>query len=322
MRVNDGYTPFMRARIFLFTAILAAALCGRAGAEWIPIHLDEQADISDRIVIGRITSVTIGAEVVHGPRTDVGVLTIARVLKGPGAPGDTLTIAWDGNSAIICPRPRECAVGDEGIWFLTEEWHDGQVARYRAPRPEDLRSIEALPDVEATIAANARKDRSRFALSGSAKELFDLYRHGDGKELQSRVEALSASSPRLLHDVQRLYGSEYHSEWMFAHFVFQIVEQHEEQHAAWTIADCLSESDCYREMWSLCGGLMQLSNTPVVRVEAPEAGVHFVYDQRIRLESIGKDVELSDVTGEQFSALRAAVAKYWTTRLTELKIPR
>jgi hypothetical protein len=107
---------YMKQLLFLLLiALCFPVLCFGEQAE---IPLEELVQDSDLIVVGRLQSVSGFSK----DDTDYaqGTIIVDEVIWGKVGAGDKLTLKWQNQSNIICPRVEHAgAVGKQGIWLLT-----------------------------------------------------------------------------------------------------------------------------------------------------------------------------------------------------------
>ena len=89
-----------------------------AFADWIVISLESAVKTSDLIVIGTLHNVS--EETRDGVDYGMGEITVDEVLSGKAKPGQKLTLVWQNESDVMCPRVEHR--GDQNkrlIWLFT-----------------------------------------------------------------------------------------------------------------------------------------------------------------------------------------------------------
>jgi uncharacterized protein YheU (UPF0270 family) len=73
-----------------------------AAADWICISLESAVRTSDLIVIGTLANVSEWTK--DGTDYGSGEITIDEVLSGKAKPGQKLSLVWQNESNVLCPR--------------------------------------------------------------------------------------------------------------------------------------------------------------------------------------------------------------------------
>jgi hypothetical protein len=97
-----------------------------AVSQWIVISLESAVKSSDIIVIGTLRDVS--EETRDNIDYGTGEITVDEVLRGDIDPGQKLTLVWQNESNIDCPRVEHRGHQKKrAIWLLTQK-PDGKVA--------------------------------------------------------------------------------------------------------------------------------------------------------------------------------------------------
>ena len=97
-----------------------------AVSQWIVISLESAVKSSDIIVIGTLRDVS--EETRDNIDYGTGKITVAEVLRGKIAPDQKLTLVWQNESNVDCPRVEHRSHQKiQAIWLLTQK-PDGKVA--------------------------------------------------------------------------------------------------------------------------------------------------------------------------------------------------
>lgn len=141
-------------RILLLLAVFG--YCSTSSlARWFIPPLDELVQHSDIIIIGTLERVSEYTQ--NGVDYGEGAILIEEVLWGMENPGGLLSLKWQNNSGVVCPRVEHRGKGGtKGIWLLTVE-QDGTV---RADNPGRFVALDERPKVEKCIAKSTVSLRS------------------------------------------------------------------------------------------------------------------------------------------------------------------
>jgi hypothetical protein len=131
--------------------VLILAICGycsgEALASWALIPLQDLVQDTDVIVIGRLQGVSQYTR--NGIDYAEGDIVIDEVVWGAANPGDLLTLKWQNQSNLVCPRvEHRINEGKKGIWLLTVD-PDGVV---RANYPGRFVGLGERSNVEQCLA--------------------------------------------------------------------------------------------------------------------------------------------------------------------------
>ena len=89
-----------------------------AYAEWIVMSLESAVKNSDIIVVGTLRNVS--EETRDGTDYGSGEIVVDEVLSGKAEPGQRLSLVWENEHNVMCPRVEHRADQDKRlIWLLT-----------------------------------------------------------------------------------------------------------------------------------------------------------------------------------------------------------
>jgi hypothetical protein len=126
-----------------------------AAAEWIVISLEGAVRTSDLIVIGTLHNVS--EETKDGIDYGTGKITVDEVLSGKAEPGQELTLVWQNESNVMCPRVEHR--GDQNkqfIWLLTSKPED----KVAADNPGRVAPVEKRERVLELLRERGKSDNS------------------------------------------------------------------------------------------------------------------------------------------------------------------
>ena len=88
-----------------------------AAADWICISLESAVRTSDLIVIGTLANVSEWTK--DGTDYGSGEITVDEVLSGKAKPGQKLSLVWQNESNVLCPRvEHQDNQKKQRIWLL------------------------------------------------------------------------------------------------------------------------------------------------------------------------------------------------------------
>ena len=116
-------------RILLILAVVASCSAS-ALARWAWIPLEDLVHDSDVIVIGTLHGVSQYTQ--NGKDYAQGTIVIDEVIWGAANAGELLTLKWQNESGLVCPRvEHRHNQNNQGIWLLTVD--SGGVVRANHP---------------------------------------------------------------------------------------------------------------------------------------------------------------------------------------------
>ncbi|HLF84857.1 MAG TPA: hypothetical protein VI837_11835 [Blastocatellia bacterium] len=116
-------------RILLILALLAFS-SAQSFSMWAQIPLDQLVQCSDLIVVGTLDEVSQYSR--DGMDYAEGTIRIDEVIWGVANAGESVTLKWQNQSTLVCPRvENEYNQSKKGIWLLTVQ--DGAVVRADYP---------------------------------------------------------------------------------------------------------------------------------------------------------------------------------------------
>ncbi|MET0649385.1 MAG: hypothetical protein ABW208_22475 [Pyrinomonadaceae bacterium] len=123
--------------------LMLFGLPAAASAKWGYVPLEELVQESDLIIVGTLRDVRehTADETDYGE----GQIVVREVIWGEVAPGDSLLLKWQNESAVTCPRvEHKYNANEEGVWLLKR---DGEAVRADYPgrfiEPSKRRAVEA-----------------------------------------------------------------------------------------------------------------------------------------------------------------------------------
>ena len=133
----------MRRMTFVLVAI--ACCCTPSLAMWALLPLDELVQDCDLIVVGTLDGASETSQ--NGMDYGQGTILIDEVLWGAASAGESVTLRWQNESGLICPRvEHRYDQAKKAIWLLTVE--DGGVVRADYPGRfvdlSDRRKVERI----------------------------------------------------------------------------------------------------------------------------------------------------------------------------------
>ena len=133
----------VRLMNYALSLMLLLLLPGAAASEWIVISLESAVNTSDLIVIGTLHDVS--EETRDGMDYGSGRITVDEVLWGNTEPGQKLTLVWQNESNVACPRVEHREHRNrQAIWLLTL----GPEGKVAADNPGRFVSIDKRAKVQ------------------------------------------------------------------------------------------------------------------------------------------------------------------------------
>jgi len=97
-----------------------------AAADWICISLESAVRTSDLIVIGTLANVSEWTK--NGTDYGSGEITVDEVLSGKAKPGQKLSLVWQNESNVMCPRVDHRSNQHKQLIWLLELKPENKVA--------------------------------------------------------------------------------------------------------------------------------------------------------------------------------------------------
>lgn len=152
--------------IWLIGAAASLSLSSTAWASWAWVPLVDRVAGADLVVVGKITKVGPGPGAGMA-KNDVGILTVRRVLKGPGQVKQVKLLFPSARGGLMHSAMITYKQGQDGGWILRK---DRQGNFYTALYPRDYQQPEKLKYLEAAVDAAG----APFAAIGSDQVLTRL----------------------------------------------------------------------------------------------------------------------------------------------------